>query len=114
MQRTCIGPRESGGKERWGATEKCRSATARPTLQKSQIFQYLGAQRECMLVDSGPRRARAAIIREHFARWFDARGAKPSRHAAQGLRGPLRARRYVRASPRLAPIETRVRKVEWA
>ncbi|SRR6266436_6414518 len=46
MQRTCIGPRESGGKERWGATEKCRFATARPTLQKSQIFQYLGALRE--------------------------------------------------------------------
>ena len=46
MQRTCIGPRESGGKERWGATEKCRSATVRPTLQKSQIFQYFGALRE--------------------------------------------------------------------
>ncbi len=46
MQGTCIGPRESGGKERRGATKKCRSATARPTLQKSQIFQYLGALRE--------------------------------------------------------------------
>jgi hypothetical protein len=46
MQRTCIGPRESGGKERRGATEKRRSATARPTLQNLRIFQYLLAPRE--------------------------------------------------------------------